>query len=77
MPHLRRPADHHEIGVHPARDAGQGARAVADFPIAQAKLELARSLITDQGASTRNAARSSVRCGVVMKLPRRVPASEA
>jgi hypothetical protein len=32
MPHLCRPADHHEIGVHRARDAGQGARAVADFP---------------------------------------------
>ena len=48
-----------------------------DFPIAQAKLELARSLITDHGTSTRNAARSSVRGGVVMKLPRRALASEA
>ena len=32
MQHLRRPADHHEIGVHCARHAGQGARAVADLP---------------------------------------------
>src|SRR6476620_8093528 len=91
MPHLGRPADHHEIGVHRSRRrAGPGTHAAAnqlggrdwrridaDFPISQAKLELARSLITDHGTSTRNAARSSVRCGVFMKLPRRTPASEA
>jgi hypothetical protein len=55
MPHLCRLPDHHEIGLHRARDAGQGDRIVADFPIAQARLEIARSLITDHGASTRNA----------------------
>ena len=32
MPHLCRPADHHEIGVHRPRHADQGARLVADFP---------------------------------------------
>jgi len=77
MPHLCRLPDHHEIGLHRARDAGQGDRIVADFPIAQARLEIARSLITDHGASTRNAARSSARCRVVMRLRLRAPASEA
>jgi hypothetical protein len=48
-----------------------------DSPIAHAKLELARSLITDHGPSTRNAARSSVRRGAVMRLRLRAPASEA